>query len=290
MEGTMREGQLQTALRSLLSWYQLAGVDTTVGALPRDRFPEGERRRTATPAAAAACPAAPSRSACEHATASAPARTSAGARPQIAPLRDSAADAEMLARACTTLAELRVAVEGFDACALKRTALHTVFADGAEDAPLMAIGEAPGADEDRIGRPFVGASGKLLDRMLAEIGVSRDRNIYITNVFFWRPPGNRKPTPVETAQCLPFVRRHIRLKSPRILIALGATAVHALLGIDKGITRLRGRWLTYHDDELGEIPLLPVFHPAYLLRQPQGKAQFWRDLLTLRDKLREVES
>ncbi|RMF13084.1 MAG: uracil-DNA glycosylase [Alphaproteobacteria bacterium] len=291
----MREGQLQTALRSLLSWYRLAGVDTPVSSMPRDRLVE---HMPATPSSAATnhsrvkigpmatAPVAPS------GPDPVPGSSSGPAVPEEtlpAALRDSAADAETIAAACRTLAELRAAVEGFDACALKRTALHTVFADGAEDAPLMAIGEAPGADEDRIGRPFVGASGKLLDRMLAEIGVSRDRNIYITNVFFWRPPGNRKPTPVETAQCLPFVRRHIRLKRPRILIALGATAVQALLGIDKGITRLRGRWLTYHDDELGEVPLLPVFHPAYLLRQPQGKAQFWRDLLTLRDKLQEVE-
>ncbi len=294
MEATTSEEQCQlhTALRSLLSWYRLAGVDTAVAAVPHDRFrapssiePAATAADRTTEAGVRAPPVDAPRPPSPVPAPAAHAAVGGGND-----LRGSTADAEAIARACATLAELRAAVEGFDACALKRTALNTVFADGAEDAPLMAIGEAPGADEDRIGRPFVGASGRLLDRMLAHIDVSRERNVYITNVFFWRPPGNRKPTPVETAQCLPFVRRHIQLKRPRILIALGATAVHALLGIEKGITRLRGRWLIYRDEELGEIPLLPLFHPAYLLRQPQGKALFWRDLLTLRDRMREPGS
>ncbi len=294
MEGTVRQGQWSTALRSLLSWYRLAGVDAAIESVPCNRLAEtGPAARNASSSAIIAPPPGPPRHTPPEAVpaASRAPASEKDALDRVSPpdLRDSASDAETIARNCATLDELRAAVEGFDACALKRTALNTVFADGAEDAPLMAIGEAPGADEDRLGRPFVGASGKLLDRMFAHIDVSRDRNVYITNVFFWRPPGNRKPTPVETAQCLPFVRRHIQIKRPRILIALGATAVHALLGIEKGITRLRGRWLIYHDEELGEIPLLPLFHPAYLLRQPQAKALFWRDLLKLRDRMRERE-
>src|SRR5487761_427962 len=152
------------------------------------------------------------------------------------------ASAKALADAATDLAALRVAVESFDGCSLRRTATHTVFADGSPAARLMLIGEAPGADEDRIGLPFVGRSGQLLDRMLATIGVRRSENAYITNVLFWRPPGNRKPTPEETAICLPFVWRHIALKRPEILVLCGGTATATLLNRNDGITRLRGRW------------------------------------------------
>ena len=152
----------------------------------------------------------------------------------------------------------------------------------------MAIGEAPGAEEDQQGKPFVGASGRLLDRMIAWIGLERSRNFYITNVLFWRPPGNRKPTPAETQACLPFVRRHITLKRPQIIVTLGGTAAQLLLQRKEGVMRLRGRWFAYVDPELGSIPLLPLFHPAYLLRQPQAKALFWRDLLALGDRMAEL--
>lgn len=179
-------------------------------------------------------------------------------------------------------------MRAFEGCALKRTAINTVFADGARDAPIMAIGEAPGAEEDQQGKPFVGASGRLLDRMIAWVGLERARNFYITNVLFWRPPGNRKPTPAETQACLPFVRRHITLKRPRIIITLGGTAAQLLLQRKEGVMRLRGRWFAYEDPELGSIPLLPLFHPAYLLRQPQAKALFWRDLLVLADRMAEL--
>ncbi|RMF70876.1 MAG: uracil-DNA glycosylase [Alphaproteobacteria bacterium] len=199
-----------------------------------------------------------------------------------------ASEAERLAAACDDLDALEAAVRAFEGCALKRTAINTVFADGARDAPIMAIGEAPGAEEDQQGKPFVGASGRLLDRMIAWVGLERARNFYITNVLFWRPPGNRKPTPAETQACLPFVRRHITLKRPRIIITLGGTAAQLLLQRKEGVMRLRGRWFAYEDPELGSIPLLPLFHPAYLLRQPQAKALFWRDLLVLADRMAEL--
>src|SRR5690606_40495524 len=152
----------------------------------------------------------------------------------------------------------------FDACALKHTATNLVFGDGSPEAALMCVGEAPGADEDRAGRPFVGVSGQLLDRMLASIGYDRSR-ARIANILPWRPPGNRKPTAAETAMCLPFIRRQIELVRPQVLLLLGGTAVANLLGRTEGIQKLRGRWQTYRTAD-GEIPVMPTFHPAFLLR------------------------
>jgi len=182
---------------------------------------------------------------------------------------------------------LREAVERFDGCALKVTAKSTVFAAGAPDAPVMLIGEAPGRDEDLEGLPFVGRSGQLLDRMLNSIGLDRGTNAYITNVIFWRPPGNRTPTPEEAAVCAPFLLRHIELKQPKVLVLLGGTPVKHILNIEEGITRTRGRWGRYVANG-SEIPALPMFHPAYLLRQPNAKRQAWMDLLSLKFKLREL--
>lgn len=200
------------------------------------------------------------------------------------------ASARELAEAAKTLAELRAAVEAFDGCSLRRTATHTVFADGNPAAPLMLIGEAPGADEDRIGRPFVGRSGQLLDRMLASIGVSRAENAYITNVLFWRPPGNRKPTPEETAMCLPFVWRHIALLRPKIVVLCGGTATGTLLNRADGITRLRGRWFELPVPGLDEpLSALATYHPSFLLRAPARKGESWRDLLLIQSKLNSLK-
>ncbi|HYL32222.1 MAG TPA: uracil-DNA glycosylase [Stellaceae bacterium] len=195
------------------------------------------------------------------------------------------ASAKELADAAKDLAALRAAVESFDGCSLRRTATHTVFADGNPDAPLMLIGEAPGADEDRIGLPFVGRSGQLLDRMLATIGVRRTENAYITNVLFWRPPGNRKPTPEETAICLPFVWRHIALKRPKVVVLCGGTATATLLNRNDGITRLRGRWFDLIVPDLGPVPALATYHPSFLLRAPAHKSESWRDFLVIQSKM-----
>ena len=190
--------------------------------------------------------------------------------------------------AATTIAELRRALEVFDGCALKETASNLVFADGAAGAPLMLIGEAPGREEDRDGLPFVGASGKLLDRMLAAIGRTRE-NTYISNILFWRPPGNRAPTPGEIAACLPFVERHIELARPRVILLLGGTAAKTLLNRADGITRLRGQWLAVQTAGLHQpIPALASFHPAFLLRQTAQKRTAWRDFLAVRAKLAEL--
>jgi DNA polymerase len=194
--------------------------------------------------------------------------------------------ARELAAAATDLAALAKALATFDGCALRDTATNLVFADGNPDSHVMIIGEAPGADEDRQGLPFVGPAGQLLDRMLATIGLDRS-STYISNILPWRPPGNRKPTPNEVTICLPFLRRHIELANPKILVLVGGTSAQALLGASQGITRLRGRWHDYTGIESGSknpgpIPAMPIFHPAYLLRKPGMKREAWRDLREIR--------
>lgn len=190
--------------------------------------------------------------------------------------------ARALARGAGTLDELKAALDAFDGCALKATATNLVFADGNPEARLMIIGEGPGGEEDRQGLPFVGASGRLLDRMLACIGLDRT-SVYITNILFWRPPGNRTPTGAEIAACLPFVERHIELIDPAHLLLLGGSSAKTLLGRSDGILKQRGRWAHYQHAELVRpIPALPSLHPAYLLRQPAQKRLAWRDLLDLK--------
>ncbi len=191
---------------------------------------------------------------------------------------DPVAEARVQAEAAQDLQELREALAQFEHCALKRGARNLVFADGQPGAPVMIVGEAPGRDEDREGRPFVGRAGQLLDRMLAAIDAGRDhtRNpVYITNVLPWRPPQNRDPSPDEIAMMRPFIERHIALAAPRVLVVMGNIPAHALLG-KKGITRLRGQWT-----EACGLPVLPMFHPAYLLRNPAAKREAWADLLSL---------
>jgi DNA polymerase len=196
--------------------------------------------------------------------------------------------ARALAQSCTTLAELKTAVTNFEGCELKRFATNTVFADGDPSGRIMLIGEAPGRDEDLRGLPFVGRAGKLLDRMLAEIGLDR-RKVYITNVLNWRPPQNREPSPEEAATCLPFLHRHIELADPKLMILLGSVSVRHVLGLTEGITRVRGKWNLYQSVVLNRaIPVMPTLHPAYLLRQPAAKRLAWRDLLAVAEKMGEL--
>ncbi|MGB6921190.1 MAG: uracil-DNA glycosylase, partial [Methylovirgula sp.] len=188
--------------------------------------------------------------------------------------------------AARTLDELRARLLAFEGCALKATATQLVFADGNPDAGIMIVGEAPGADEDRVGRPFVGRAGQLLDKMLAAIGLDR-RHVYIANVVPWRPPGNRTPTPIETSACLPFMRRQIELVHPKILVCLGAAATQTLIGTREGIMRIRGRWHEY--DLAGtKIPAIAMLHPAYLLRQPSHKKFAWHDLRQLAKMIEKI--
>ncbi|HKX65451.1 MAG TPA: uracil-DNA glycosylase, partial [Rhizomicrobium sp.] len=200
---------------------------------------------------------------------------------------DAISSAQIAAATAATLDELKSALEAFDGCGLKRTATNTVFADGVPQGGIMLIGEAPGRDEDRIGKPFVGRAGQLLDKMLASIGLDRASNAYITNVINWRPPDNRDPTPEEAASCLPFLRRHIELADPKVIILLGAVAARHVVGISEGIMKLRGRWLDYRVGR-SMVPLMPTLHPAYLLRQPAHKKLAWRDLQAVRDKMQAL--
>ena len=185
-----------------------------------------------------------------------------------------------------SLAELKKLANEFDGCALKLTAKSTVFGAGNEHAKVMFIGEAPGADEDRLGLPFVGRSGRLLEKMLASIGLKRE-DVYITNVVMWRPPGNRTPTDSEVSICLPFLKRQIELISPQIIVFLGGSAANALLENTDSISRLRGRFLEYQTSLKTSIPALATFHPAFLLRNSAQKAKSWSDFLRILKKLKE---
>ena len=253
-------------LEAVLRWQVAAGLDEAMRDAPVDRF------------AAARPPAPPPR----PAAAPTPLTAVPSGMPQ------AIAEARAAAMAAPTLEALRLAVAAFDGCTLKRTATKTVFADGNPDSRLMFIGEAPGADEDRIGLPFVGVSGQLLDRMLATIGLDRTK-AYITNVLFWRPPGNRKPTDSEIAICRPFVERHIALVDPRLVIIVGGTASGALIPGSEGITRLRGRWLRLNVNGLATpAQALAMYHPSFLLRAPERKREAWADLLSIKSKLKDV--
>ncbi|MFN3994140.1 MAG: uracil-DNA glycosylase family protein [Tabrizicola flagellatus] len=213
-------------------------------------------------------------------------RVAAAPSPDVpVPADDPVGAARASAAAATTLEELRAAIARYPHCDLKKGARNTVFADGNPAARVLLLGEAPGADEDREGRPFVGRAGQLLDRMFATIGLSRtspdaESALYITNVMPWRPPGNRDPEPAEIAMMLPFVERHIALVDPQVIVVLGNTPLFALTGA-KGILRARGTWT----QALGK-PMLPMTHPAYLLRNPSAKREAWADLLSLQARLR----
>ena len=194
----------------------------------------------------------------------------------------------------TSLEQLREAMENFSGCPLKDLAQNMVFSDGNPRAPVMFVGEAPGADEDAQGRPFVGLSGQLLDRMLKAIHLNRSQ-VYIANILPWRPPGNRQPTSTEIAMCLPFIRKHIQLIRPKVLVFLGGTSAKSLLGTTEGIMRLRGRWLPYdggespHPSSASSDPqALATFHPAYLLRSPGQKRQAWQDFLMISKRYKEI--
>jgi DNA polymerase len=282
---------------ALLQWQIEMGADEAIGEIaadhlaqpiPRPASPppaeDGDRRlaRGRAAPAPAARPAPQPRQILQPAAAIPPrALTESAAEPVLS--------ARALAAQATTIEALAALIAGFDACPLKRTATNTVFADGNPAAPVLIVGEAPGADEDRIGKPFVGRAGQLLDRMLAAIGLDRS-GVQITNVIYWRPPGNRKPTPAEIASCLPFVFRHIVLSRPKVLVLAGGTAASTLLDVTDGITRLRGRWFDLAVPGLdAPLPTLPMFHPAFLLRTPERKREAWRDLLALKAKLEEVE-
>lgn len=272
----------------LLAFHLEAGVDVAVGEAPVDRFAESaaEAARRPQPAAAPSRqPASPGQQPARAAPQGPPHGTAPLAIPSLltqAP-DEAVMSAREAARTAQSLEELRAIMEGFEGCALKRTASRLVFSDGNPRARVMFVGEAPGRDEDQQGLPFVGRSGRLLDLMMGAIGLDRS-NAYITNIVPWRPPGNRDPSAQESAICLPFIARHIELVDPDILVCLGKPSAHALLATTESITRLRGRFMDF-DTGTRTIRALATFHPAYLLRTPIGKRLAWRDMLAVESAL-----
>jgi len=237
-----------------LEWLIELGADEAIGDTPVDRYGLAEKLVVAKPVVAPAVV------------------VNAKVDPVVV-ARDAA-------KAAGSLEALEHALGAFELCELKKGAKKLVFGDGVPGARVMIIGEAPGRDEDREGRPFVGRAGQLLDRMLAAIDLSRESSVYITNILPWRPPQNRDPLPEEIAMLMPFVERHVELAAPDFIVLMGNISCQAVLG-RRGITRLRGTWV----EALG-VPVLPMFHPAYLLRQPGAKREAWADLLSLKAKLR----
>ncbi len=266
--------------RDLLDFYRDAGADALVGEEPIDRF------------AAVDAPTAPlalrdpAQERVQERVQERPPRAAAlpAAGPQALASPDAAAvSARAAAKSAASLEELRAILETFEGCGLKATASRVVFGDGNPKARVMLVGEAPGRDEDIEGLPFVGRSGKLLDLMLAAIGLDRS-TVYIANIVPWRPPGNRDPSPHESAICLPFILRQIELVDPDFLVCLGKPSMQTLLGIKEPITKARGRWVTFNTGQR-DIRAIATFHPAFLLRSPLQKRFAWRDLLALKKAL-----
>ncbi len=276
----VNQGLNGAASGALLAWYEAMGVDVVVGEVPVDRF--ALRRAPAAP------PPMPETAEIVEpdplpAPSIVPPRARASSAEPVLATDETAREANRVAAACATLEELRSALERFEGCNLRLTARSLVFADGKPGSRLMLVGEAPGREEDLQGLPFVGRSGQLLDLMLKAIGLSRSE-VYIANVVPWRPPGNRTPTPQETAICRPFIQRQIELSAPEFLICLGGAAAKELMQTNEGILRLRGQWRSFPLGD-GTIRAMATLHPAYLLRQPLQKRLAWRDFMAIRDAL-----
>jgi len=259
---------------NMLKWYVECGVDETISETPINWFEQTDNVQTILQVMKVSSPA--------KKPVSRPAATA-----PLASQKDLVSSAEKAAAQCTTLDELNQAILSFEGCSLKNTASNTVFSDGNPASEVMLIGEAPGAEEDKIGKPFVGQAGQLLDRMFGAINMKRETDFYITNVLPWRPPGNRKPTDAECELCLPFLKRHIELVGPKMIILIGGTSASTVLNVQTGITKLRGKWHDYKGDET-QVPLMAIFHPAYLLRQPHYKKQTWHDLLAIKEKFENL--
>ena len=270
------------AAYDLLNFYMEAGVDALVGEEPVDRFAPEPVAPTLAPAISAAPERPPSMIRTTLPPKGVPATPAVAPPPSPDVAVNAAREA---AKTATTLEELKAILGAFDGCGLKKSAKQLVFADGNPQAKLMFVGEAPGSDEDRMGLPFVGRSGQLLNRMIGAIGLSRENDVYIANIIPWRPPGNRTPTPQESQTCLPFIARQIELVNPDILVCLGGPSSQTLLGFTDGIRKTRGRFMPYNTGTR-EIRALATFHPAYLLRSPLEKRLAWRDFLSIKQALK----
>lgn len=289
------------ALAALLSFYADSGIEELCEDAAIDRFEQSasQARARAKPKPQREIAGAPSRGEPQDqrapasagrpgATVAAQPMTPAPQASQLTiPGEAAFEDARALAASATTIAGLRAALDGFTGCNLRHSAKTLVFADGNPEAEVMFIGEAPGREEDIQGVPFVGRAGQLLDRMLGAIGLDRD-TAYITNMIPWRPPGNRTPAPHEIELCRPFIERHVALAAPKIVVMLGNVASKSLLGTDKGILSLRGTWMEYQAGE-ARVPALPTLHPAYLLRNPAQKRLVWADLLSLKERIEQLQ-
>jgi len=279
------------ALLEALKWQIEAGADEAVGEQPVNRLAVAAAPPAAKPAPAARPEAglgdALARALPPAAPPAFPAAQPDAGRPaaNLASASETQASAQRLAAGAASIEEVRQALGAFEGCPLKATATNLCLYDGNPAASIMIVGEAPGAQEDRQGKPFVGPAGQLLDRMLAAIGLDRSK-VYITNLLYWRPPGNRNPTPGEIASCLPFLERQIEILQPKLLLLVGGMSAKTLLNRSEGILKLRGRWADYHHPRLPHpIPALPTLHPAYLLRQPAQKRDAWRDLLSFAEAM-----
>lgn len=265
-----------------LQWHLDTGCDECVADEPADRFQAAPEPVMPMPAPQTAIPgqagpgAVPARPAVSRGTRTDPAEVNANQQIK---------SAMELAAACETVEDLKGALAGFEGCALKKTATNLVLADGAENASLMFVGEAPGAEEDRQGVPFVGPSGRLLNAMLQSVGLKRE-DVIISNTVFWRPPGNRTPTAAEAAVCRPFIERLVEIVDPQVLVCVGAPAAHTMLGETQGISRLRGKWFSFQTPRLSHpIDATALFHPAYLLRTPIKKREAWNDMRMIARRL-----
>ena len=270
-QGQTVESSEAKALEGLLAFWAQSGVDATYADAPVNRLVQTQRPRPVPPAPVVA-----------------PVRT-VTATPDGPDVANAIAEATALAAAAQNLDELAQAIAAFDGCPLKfQGATQMVFARGDPAAPVMVIGEGPGGDEDRLGEPFVGRAGQLLDKMLAAAGL--EGRVFITNTVFWRPPGNRTPTPSEQAMCKPFLDRAVFLIKPKLLLLAGGAAAKAVLGIDEGILKLHGRWFEWSNAEKTLLlPALPTLHPSFLLRQPGVKKKAWSDFLTFVERLDRPE-
>jgi uracil-DNA glycosylase family 4 len=277
----------------LLRWYVESGIDEALEEQPVNRFkapePVIKKPSPLTVAPVLQAESVSDATAMPPVVTAAPAASPTPRPPTELVSRDAATKlAHAAATAANSLEALRDAMAAFEGCPLKQTAKSIVFGDGSADAKLMFIGEAPGAEEDRQGIPFVGPAGQLLDRMLAAISLQRS-DVYITNILPWRPPGNRTPTDSEFAACMPFIERHIELVAPEILIVVGGTSAKTLLGTTQGIMRTRGKWLEYNRKGLtAPIPARAILHPDYLLRSPAQKRETWMDLLEIQQRLTDT--
>ncbi len=292
-------------IEALLEFYADAGVDSFPGDEPVDWYELTAQRarqrqqdlnsatqvraEPGSPSALSARPAGTSGTNRREEPGSAQnpvpaARPSANAPSAVVPDQAAVDGARDLAASASTLEELRACLEAFEGCNLRQTAKNLVFSDGNPQARLMLVGEAPGREEDQLGKAFVGRSGQLLDRMLAAIGLDRS-SAYIANVVPWRPPGNRTPTPQETEICKPFISRQVELVEPDVLVFLGAASAKTMLGVQDGIRKMRGRWMSYHGQSK-QFDVMATYHPAYLLRSPLEKRLVWRDFLEIKGRLK----